>query len=223
MLFSCLVDADFLDTEAYFDAGKPARRSGFPTLAQMHVAFDQYMAAKAASAPDTPVNTLRADILRCFEPAPLATTLFYASTLAAASREIASHQAAGRAVVLDRYFLSTCVYGEVVRPMDHPADLLELLTGRLVPPDVTVYLHADRDRRRERMRARAHIGAEDQLTFDPAISDRLDAGFRARAHHALAGHFLPVDTTDLDADGVVNHICLALQNLGLFAIGGGAA
>ena len=64
MLFSCLVDADFLDTEAYFDAGKPARRSGFPTLAQMHIAFDQHMAAKAASAPATPVNTLRADILR---------------------------------------------------------------------------------------------------------------------------------------------------------------
>lgn len=64
MLFSCLVDADFLDTEAYFDAGKPARRNGFPTLAQMHVAFDQYMAAKAASAPATPVNTLRVDILR---------------------------------------------------------------------------------------------------------------------------------------------------------------
>lgn len=63
MLFSCLVDADFLDTEAYFDAGKPARRSGFPTLTQMQAAFDQYMAAKAASAPVTPVNTLRADIL----------------------------------------------------------------------------------------------------------------------------------------------------------------
>ena len=64
MLFSCLVDADFLDTEAYFDTGKPARRSGFPTLVQMQVAFDQHMAAKAQSAPPTPVNTLRADILR---------------------------------------------------------------------------------------------------------------------------------------------------------------
>jgi CRISPR-associated endonuclease/helicase Cas3 len=64
MLFSCLVDADFLDTEAYFDVGKPARRSGFPTLAQMHIAFDQHMAAKAASATPTPVNVLRADILR---------------------------------------------------------------------------------------------------------------------------------------------------------------
>lgn len=64
MLFSCLVDADFLDTEAHFDAGKPTHRSGFPTLAQMLTAFDAHMAAKAASAPATPVNTLRADILR---------------------------------------------------------------------------------------------------------------------------------------------------------------
>jgi len=63
MLFSCLVDADFLDTEAYFDAGKPARRSGFPTLAQMLAAFDQHMTTKAASAIPTPVNKLRADIL----------------------------------------------------------------------------------------------------------------------------------------------------------------
>lgn len=64
MLFSCLVDADFLDTEAYFDTGKPARRSGFPTLAQMLSALDSHMAAKAASAASSPVNVLRADILR---------------------------------------------------------------------------------------------------------------------------------------------------------------
>lgn len=62
MLFSCLVDADFLDTEAHFDAGKPARREGFPTLAQMREAFDAHMAALPATA--TPVNALRADILR---------------------------------------------------------------------------------------------------------------------------------------------------------------
>lgn len=62
MLFSCLVDADFLDTEAHFDAGKPARREGFPTLAQMRLAFDAHMAALPVA--DTPVNTLRAGILR---------------------------------------------------------------------------------------------------------------------------------------------------------------
>lgn len=72
LLFSCLVDADFLDTEAHFDAGKPARREGFPTLAQMRLALDEHMTAKAASAVPSEVNTLRADVLRqCFEKAVL--------------------------------------------------------------------------------------------------------------------------------------------------------
>lgn len=43
MLFSCLVDADFLDTEAFFDAGKPQARSGFPAIAQMLAVFDGHM------------------------------------------------------------------------------------------------------------------------------------------------------------------------------------
>ena len=64
LLFSCLVDADFLDTEAHFDAGKPARREGFPSLDQMRLALDTYMLTKAAEATPSEVNTLRADILR---------------------------------------------------------------------------------------------------------------------------------------------------------------
>ena len=62
MLFSCLVDADFLDTEAHFDANKPARREGFPTIEKMRMAFNNHMAALPVV--NTPVNTLRADVLR---------------------------------------------------------------------------------------------------------------------------------------------------------------
>jgi CRISPR-associated endonuclease/helicase Cas3 len=77
LLFSCLVDADFLDTEAHFDAGKPARRNGFPTLDQMQTALDAHLAAKMASAPHSDVNTLRADILRqCREKAALPAGFF---------------------------------------------------------------------------------------------------------------------------------------------------
>jgi len=78
MLFSCLVDADFLDTEAHFDAGKPARRDGFPTLDQMRAAFDVHMAAKAAAADITStVNPLRADVLRqCRDKAALPAGFF---------------------------------------------------------------------------------------------------------------------------------------------------
>ena len=75
MLFSCLVDADFLDTEAHFDAARPQRRSGFSTLAQIHAAFDAHMAARPVT--DTPVNALRADILRqCRAQAALAPGFF---------------------------------------------------------------------------------------------------------------------------------------------------
>ena len=78
MLFSCLVDADFLDTEAHFDADKPARRDGFPTLDQMRTAFDAHMAAKAAAADITStVNPLRADVLRqCRDKAALPAGFF---------------------------------------------------------------------------------------------------------------------------------------------------
>ncbi len=77
MLFSCLVDADFLDTEAYMDPGKGDRRGNWPTLEQLHQAFDTYMAGKMRKADATTVNLLRADILtQCRTKAKEAPGLF---------------------------------------------------------------------------------------------------------------------------------------------------
>ncbi|OYV26238.1 MAG: CRISPR-associated helicase Cas3', partial [Halothiobacillus sp. 20-54-6] len=64
MLFSCLVDADFLDTEAYMDAGKAEQRSNWPNVQILLEQFDSSMARKTVAADPTPVNQLRADILR---------------------------------------------------------------------------------------------------------------------------------------------------------------
>jgi CRISPR-associated endonuclease/helicase Cas3 len=70
MMFSCLVDADFLDTEAHFDKSKTQSRQGFAPLETMLPAFDAFMAGKTASAPPSHVNTLRLDILKqCREQA----------------------------------------------------------------------------------------------------------------------------------------------------------
>lgn len=72
MLFSCLVDADFLDTEAFMDGDKAASRSNYQGLSSLLTDFDLYMANKSASAEDTPVNAIRADILRqCREKSAL--------------------------------------------------------------------------------------------------------------------------------------------------------
>ncbi|MBK8335513.1 MAG: CRISPR-associated helicase Cas3' [Sterolibacteriaceae bacterium] len=64
MLFSCLVDADFLDTEAFFDEGKQQTRAGFPVIQYLLAAFDAHMVDVAQTATPSKVNGLRADILR---------------------------------------------------------------------------------------------------------------------------------------------------------------
>lgn len=77
MLFSCLVDADFLDTEAFMDGDKSATRSGYRDLASLLTDFDGYMTRKSTSAATTPVNVIRADILRqCREKSALDPGLF---------------------------------------------------------------------------------------------------------------------------------------------------
>lgn len=77
MLFSCLVDADFLDTEAFMDDKRSGLRFGYPSILALKSAFDQYMVDKAANAKDSDVNRIRAEVLRqCREKAELSSGLF---------------------------------------------------------------------------------------------------------------------------------------------------
>jgi CRISPR-associated endonuclease/helicase Cas3 len=77
MLFSCLVDADFLDTETYMDPRRAEQRRHWPGIAQLLDLFDRHMAAFSAAAKVTPVNRLRADILvQCRAKAAEAPGLF---------------------------------------------------------------------------------------------------------------------------------------------------
>ena len=77
MLFSCLVDADFLDTESFMDPKKAGLREGYPTLAELAQPFKDYMTEKTAKVPDTPVNRIRAEVLAaCREKAAEAPGLY---------------------------------------------------------------------------------------------------------------------------------------------------
>jgi CRISPR-associated endonuclease/helicase Cas3 len=59
MLFSCLVDADFLDTEAHFNQQRAAQRPQGYNLHALWQQFEQNQNALLASAPPTPVNAVR--------------------------------------------------------------------------------------------------------------------------------------------------------------------
>lgn len=63
MLFSALVDADFLDTESFMNEGRSQARSSTHGIVDFKALLDAHMARVAAQAPDTPVNCLRQGIL----------------------------------------------------------------------------------------------------------------------------------------------------------------
>jgi CRISPR-associated endonuclease/helicase Cas3 len=64
MLFSCLVDADFLDTEAFMAPEQAASRAGWPDIEALAERFDSAMSQLLDEAESTPVNRLRREILR---------------------------------------------------------------------------------------------------------------------------------------------------------------
>ena len=65
MLFSCLVDADRLDAEAFSDLDKALKRGSFPSLQELAKRMEKHMASITADAADTLVNKERAHVLHC--------------------------------------------------------------------------------------------------------------------------------------------------------------
>ena len=69
MMYSCLVDADFLDTEAFMETGRATLRSSVFSLATLAERFFRKLDEKQRSAPDTPVNRIRSEIRTACEHA----------------------------------------------------------------------------------------------------------------------------------------------------------
>jgi len=65
MLFSALVDADYLDTEAYFDQGKKSARSrgGHPPLDKLQKQLDSHLERLTSKAKSSAMNDLRSRVL----------------------------------------------------------------------------------------------------------------------------------------------------------------
>ena len=64
MLFSCLVDGDFLDTEKFMDGEKGRSRGTFSSVVELLSKLDKHMTQLMAEAKTTSVNRVRAEVLR---------------------------------------------------------------------------------------------------------------------------------------------------------------
>ncbi|MCA9582807.1 MAG: CRISPR-associated endonuclease Cas3'', partial [Myxococcales bacterium] len=62
ILFSALCDADFLDTERFYDATRAALRDGRPPLNAIHDRLLKHIESLQAHSDDSPVNRARADV-----------------------------------------------------------------------------------------------------------------------------------------------------------------
>lgn len=84
MLFSCLVDADFLDTEAYMEPEQSNSRTGYASLEELLDQFNTYMGKMVHDAlkkPDTKINQARQRVLANCRAASVLNPGFFSLTV----------------------------------------------------------------------------------------------------------------------------------------------
>lgn len=59
MLYSCLVDADFLDTERYMDQQRSSQRGGYPAMGELLCKYESYIKNLRDQSKDTEINKIR--------------------------------------------------------------------------------------------------------------------------------------------------------------------
>lgn len=166
----------------------------------------QALDAVHLSTPDDELTAARALLEPLLDGHADARTLWYAASVVRASDRVRACLAAGDAVVVDRYFLSTLAYAELRGSRLRLGEVAALLAI----PDVTLYLRAPRATRAERMRARRANSAEDARTLAADADDLLDAAFRRHRALPIAGRFVPVDTDGRSPDEVVSAVLAEL-------------
>lgn len=90
MAYSCLVDADFLDTEAFMNPERASLRQAYPDVDTLCIAYDAYMAQQFTDT-STAVNRLRAEIRQtCLDRAADAPGLFSLTVPTGGGKTLAS-------------------------------------------------------------------------------------------------------------------------------------
>ncbi len=77
MLFSCLVDADYLDTEKFMKPEQAEFRGNYPQIKELKLYFDKFIKKKQRGSSSQPINLKRNEILEaCREKASLESGFF---------------------------------------------------------------------------------------------------------------------------------------------------
>jgi dTMP kinase len=165
--------------------------------------------AELLSTPGGDLREVRAVLDERYRDHPLASALFYASTVARVSDCVRRNRTIGRPTIVDRFLLSTLVYGEqqgvgrLIAPLGH---LFEV-------PTLTAFLTAPIGVRRERIRSRGKPTEGDLDTLDP-VRDRLLVDlFRRYGQYWCPGRFVEIPTGNRPAWQVAAELVAIVETL----------
>jgi len=217
MLFSCLVDSDFLDTEAFMNPATAGQREGYPMLASMAPFFDQYMADKLTSAPDTAVNRLRAEVLAgCKEKAEEPPGFFTLSVPTGGGKTFSSLAFAFRHAITHkkRRIIYVIPYTSII---EQTADQFRNIFG-----DSVLEHHSNLDADEIKENSRSRLACENWdapliVTTTVQFFESLFANrsSRCRKLHNIAGSVVVLDEAQLIPPDFLNPILEAIKELQL--------
>ncbi len=200
LLFSALVDADFLDTEEFLDPERAGARSGWKDIGSIAKAFDRFMVEKVRD--DTKVNRIRGQILRWCRDAAGREPGFFSLTVPTGGGKTLSSMAFALRHALchgKRRIVYVIPYTSI---LEQTVDVFREALGEGDPWTVVLEHHSNLDPERETVRGR--VAAENWdapiiVTTSVQFFESLFAArsSRARKLHNLVGSVVVLDEVQL--------------------------
>jgi CRISPR-associated endonuclease/helicase Cas3 len=219
MLFSCLVDADFLATEAFMNPGQSALRPDQgPPLAALRDKLNAMLDRKCASADASPVNLARRRVLdHCkaaaeFEPGFFSLTVPTGGGKTLSSLAFALHHAARQTVPLERVIYAIPFTSIIEQNAGIFRRALGPLGGHVLEHHGNVEPKRRTDRERlaaENWDARVVVTTNVQL-FESLFANRTS---RCRKLHRIAGSVIILDEAQSLPTELIKPTLAALREL----------
>lgn len=170
-------------------------------------ALARHLATEPLRTPDAAFAPVRLVADQHLAGSPRAHTLFYATMVQFASDAARQKASRGEHVIVDRYWSSTVAYDLVFRHSGLPFD--ELAEG-LFRPDITIFLEASLEVRRQRILGRGLTSPEDARGLDPDRDARLCAAYDRALVGPHVGELIRLDVEGASPGEVLrmalNHI-----------------
>lgn len=216
LLFSCVVDADFMDTEHFYAPEKTSLRGKYPELKELLPIFSSYMADKQKSAPNTQVNQLRSKILnQCTQKANCRPAIFTLTVPTGGGKTLSSMAFALHHAVKHekRRIIYVIPYTSII---EQTADQFRKIFGDVVIEHHSNFDVAGEDKETTRSRlASENWDAPIIVTTSVQFFESLFASrtSRCRKLHNIANSVVILDEAQLLPPDFLNPILMALKEL----------